>query len=206
MTTPDGKLYRLRDVQYHKLQSNIGGTPRRSLIPVLDPFDIELTLEWANDPLARKMSFGQEPISSGTHWTWFKNRVEEGNWWILEEFNGYGDVVPIGQIRFDKRVGSMAAYDDTLQRVFPYEHFIVSIFIAEEFRGRGHAVELLHLGLARIETQQQKLPCVAYIRKENEASIYLFQGMAFSRDFTIKGHLYQTTDRDDYIKLVRYME
>jgi len=210
MTTPDGKLYRLRDVKYHKLQTDIGGTPRRSLIPVLDTFDIDLTFKWVNNPLARKMSFNQEPIDRGKHWTWFKHRVEEGNWWILEEFNGYGDVVPIGQVRFDKRVGILGAFIGiggipTIP-ILLHEHYIVSIFIAEEFRGKSFASQLLRLGLARVESQQLKLPCVAYIKNVNTASIHLFRGMYFANSFNIKGRDYTTIDGDDYITLVRYWQ
>jgi len=198
MTTPDRQLYRLRDVE---------DSQRSSWTADKGGDDVDLTFKWVNDPLARKMTFNQEPISSGTHWTWFRNRVKEGNWWILEEFNRYGDTVPIGQIRFDKRVGVLGIYDVTnaiSKRL--YEHFIVSIFIAEEFRGKGYATELLALGLARIERKGQKLPCVAYIKSENNPSIRLFRGMAFSNTFTLSGKNYATIDGDDHITLVRYWE
>lgn len=192
MTTPDGQLYRLRDVQY--IPKGFRDKAKN---------DVDLTLQWANDPLARQMSFNQKPIAYDEHCRWVHDRALEGNWWILEEFNGYGDTVPIGQIRFDKRVGILGRYDGAFQSTFHYEHFIVSIFIAEEFRGKGYASELLRLGPARIENQQQKLPCVAYIKWENKTSIRLFKGMAFANSFNIKGRNYTTIDGDDYITLIR---
>jgi len=202
MTTPDKQLYRLRDVQDTHFTAFVEALKDRKR-------DIALTLEWANDPLARKMSFSQEPISSGKHGTWFRNRVEEGNWWILEEFNGYGDVVPIGQVRFDKRVGmpgvrsndAMAQYHPTFR-----EYFIVSIFIDANFRGKGYAVALLRMGLYKVESQQPHLPCTAYIKSENVASLQLFRGAGFDAFYTLGGKRYVTEDGDDYITLVRHRE
>jgi len=200
MTTPDRQLYRLRDVQY---------------IPIgfrnENNNDVNLTFDWANDPLARQMSFNQKPSTWEEHWRWVHDRAVEGNWWILEEFNGYGDVVPIGQVRFDKRVGVLGMSLSPFIREFSsnstmYEHFIASIFLAEEFRGKGHAMMLLRLGLARIESQQPKLPCIAYIKKENASSIRLFRRMYFAKTFNIKGSDYTAIDGDDYVTLIRYWE
>jgi len=159
MTSPGQQVYRLRDVKNS-----------------VDDYD--LTFRWANDELARQMSFNPKPIRGGQHGLWFEERIGEGRWWILEKFTNYWDTKPIGQIRFDRRVIFLRRLPDDEKLT---ECFIISIFIDESFRGKGWAKELLRFGLNRIDMEfpyrarkNLHFPLVAYIKSENTASLRLF--------------------------------
>jgi len=152
MTSPGQKVYRLRDVEN-------------------DVDDYNLTFKWANDELARQMSFNPEPISGGAHGLWFEERIEEGRWWILEEVGGS----PIGQIRFDRRVIHL----DPDGGPELSECFVVSIFVDEGFREQKFAYNLLRLGMERIDFEFpvgkfNRPPIVAYVKSTNFASTRLF--------------------------------
>jgi len=165
MTSQGQQVYRLRDVDEH---------------------DFTLTNKWANDSLAREMSFSQWGISEEEHRRWFPERVKEGRWWILEKFGNYKGDEPIGQIRFDRRILC-------LNGLRLSECFIVSIFIDEKFRGLGWANALLRMGLGRIDLEfhNEAPSIIAHIKPANDASLRLF-GHFMSKSEKLSGPTHHT--------------
>jgi len=69
----------------------------------------------------------------------------------------------IGFIRFDK--------ED--------EYAIISIFVAEEYRGKGLALTAINMGVREVFEKWKIIKVVAVIREENERSIGAFRKCGF---------------------------
>jgi N-acetylneuraminate synthase len=119
--------------------------------------DLERTFAWANDPVARAVSFSSAPIPHAEHVAWFERQLARSDHKLLiAEYHGQ----PIGVVRLQPLADRPATC-------------VISINIAPEARGRGLGVATLMaatpyaraLGFDRIR---------ALIRPDNHASVRAF--------------------------------
>lgn len=126
--------------------------PEEFSIRLVDKNDIKNVFELSNDKTVRQNSIHSEQIAWEDHVTWFLKRIEDQTnpFYIIEDKNNNF----IGQVRFDTE-----------------EEAIISISIAESFRGR-------HLAPAIIKACSAKCglkTVFAYIKKNNAPSIKAFE-------------------------------
>jgi RimJ/RimL family protein N-acetyltransferase len=122
------------------------------------PEDEGLLLHWANDPLARRMSFHPDPITPEEHTVWFRNVLSgsRATQLIVETLDG----TPVGQVR----IGQDGE---------------ISISLAAERRGRGLAAPSLRAALDWARRELGLARAVARIKPDNEASIKVFEAVGF---------------------------
>lgn len=125
------------------------------------PADAPEILRWRNDPLVRAMSRTGEPITEGAHLAWYTAACRDPGRMLLIGCRGDRS---IGMVRFDHR---------------PPSAWEASIVLAPEARGRGVGVDLLALGLGRLESLQGPTVVLAEIRDSNPASIRVFESLGF---------------------------
>lgn len=128
--------------------------------------DKNLTFEWANDPIVRGNSFNTNSIPFEIHSSWFDKKLTEKNsWYYIGELNE----VAVGLIRFDLK-------EDKL---------IIGITIDNRYRGQRLSSKLLTKACI-LASQQTDFPIVAYIKKENIASIKSFEKAGFVYQSNLK--------------------
>lgn len=129
--------------------------------------------EWANDPIARSVSFSGEPIPWADHVKWFEARLgdPECHMLIAEEERAE----PIGHIRIENAHGFEA---------------VISVVVAPEHRGRGLGVALIREGTRRLLSDSGRATAHAFIKPDNEASLRAFQRAGYRRrgSATVQGH------------------
>ncbi|WP_120186793.1 GNAT family N-acetyltransferase [Tenacibaculum lutimaris] len=122
--------------------------------------DVNLLFDWANDELTRKNSFNSNEISFKEHEQWFTSKLKDNNSLF---FIGMINTSPIGLVRYE--VGE--------------ENTIVSISIDKNFRGKKLAPSLLkEAAISYFKTN--KKPILAYIKKENIASVKSFEKAGYT--------------------------
>lgn len=126
---------------------------------------------WRNDKAARRSAFNSDRIEYADHIAWLAKKIADKNSIIFICEDGQ-DL--IGEVRFD-RTGNTAEVDVCVDRLF---------------RGKGLGAEILIKGS---KAAFEKLPVdelVAYIKKDNEASLRAFEKAGFVNTGTIyiKGH------------------
>lgn len=104
--------------------------------------DAKRLFEWRNDPLTRAMSVNTDPVEWGGHARWLEARLsrEAPNLFIAEV-----EGLPVGTFRID---GDEISYT-----------------VAPDYRGRGHASQMLVLAFERFGGLR------AEIKPDNSASI-----------------------------------
>jgi len=122
--------------------------------------DVNLLFDWANDELTRKNSFNSNEISFKEHEQWFTSKLKNSNSLF---FIGMINSSPIGLVRYE--VGE--------------ENTIVSISIDKNFRGKKLAPSLLKEA-AMSYFKINKKPILAYIKKENIASVKSFEKAGYT--------------------------
>jgi len=131
--------------------------------------DEKLLFDWANDPVVRKQSFHSKPIDYQTHKKWFQAVLADNKRYLwIAEFNQN----PVAQIRFD----------------VVEEYAVISISIDEKHRGKGLGSIILQKATKKFVNKKQ-LSVVAYIKKENTASIKSFEkaGYRFVKEEEVDG-------------------
>lgn len=125
--------------------------------------DMDLYFRWVNDPDERRNAINQQIISYEEHCNWFKRKIvsDDCYLWLLEQ-----DHVPIGQIRFDIIDG----------------YAVLSYFLDKDFRGKGLGLTILRLGLRKILKLQNNLRIRAVVRRNNQASCWLFERLNFHKE------------------------
>lgn len=123
------------------------------------PEDREILYKWATEPSTRMFSLNKSEILWEEHCSWFHKKLTDETCVFLM---GIVDQEPIGTVRFDS---------DYVQ-----QESIISITIAPEMRGKGYASQLIKTG-----TKDSRVlkPVIAYIQKENIASIKSFEKCGF---------------------------
>ena len=129
--------------------------------------DAELLFNWANDKAVRNNSINQEPIIWENHLKWFESKLNtsETKILILES-----DDQSLGQIRID----------------FVEDYWIIDYSIDNQFRGNGLGKEIVRLLLKKFEAYKFK----ATVKKENQASIGVFNNLGFRKLLVENNHFY----------------
>ena len=123
----------------------------------------QLLLDWANDPLTRKMSFSAERISEASHGVWLAQKIADPHTFA---YLAYEDRQPVGQIRFDMQ---------------PDQAALISYGLAPEKRGKGRGGVLLEQGIRFFLEQASPVSLRAYVKPDNYPSIKYFERLQFRR-------------------------
>jgi UDP-2,4-diacetamido-2,4,6-trideoxy-beta-L-altropyranose hydrolase len=127
--------------------------------------DLHLTYLWANDAVARKMSYNNNPILEEEHGLWFLSRLKNPScfYYILKSGNQ-----PFAQIRFEENA----------------DHYVLSYFIEQEYRGKGLASFILSEGIRKLKQDLGGISgtAVGYVKEENVSSCRSFEKMNFQKE------------------------
>lgn len=130
----------------------------------VDPADVDLLYEWANDSEVRKNAFHTEPILYENHVKWFAKMLEDSS---VYQYILYRGESPIGQIRLNVE-GDEALIDYS---------------ISPEYRGKGFGSKLLQL--VRKQIVADKISAVTkmigQVKYENQASARAFEKCGFTK-------------------------
>ena len=131
--------------------------------------DVLKVFNWSNDLLVRQNSFNSEPIELENHKNWFFEKIKDKNTLFLIALVNNK---PAGVVRYE----------------IHKEHSIVGIMVSKEFRGQNLASEFL-IKSAENYFSQYALPVLAYIKKDNTASLNSFckAGYKHFKDESING-------------------
>lgn len=127
--------------------------------------DAEIVWAWRNSTDARVNSKNNSLISLEEHVSWMASRIvnlSENPFWICESGNS-----PIGYLRLD----STHAENN---------HFVVSIFVAEKFRGVGLGKGLIKLAIKELQGMSEHFVIQAEVLKINKSSLAMFNSLEFS--------------------------
>ncbi|WP_158860023.1 GNAT family N-acetyltransferase [Lunatibacter salilacus] len=133
--------------------------------------DLNITYKWANHPETRKFSFRQEFISLENHSKWFNAKLadEKCIYKILEIDNS-----PVGSIRLD----------------IQNEVATISYLVSPEYTGRGFGKKIMELAIIAVLKENLKIESVrGLVKKENVASIKIFESFQFERNEMKEGIL-----------------
>ncbi|MEM9191279.1 MAG: GNAT family N-acetyltransferase, partial [Myxococcota bacterium] len=117
---------------------------------------------WSNDPVTRSMSFRPDPIGWEEHVEWFTRKLADPTSIMFIALN---DDAEVGVVRFDQR--------ETRETI--------SVSVAPDARGRGHAVRLIRLGCRALRSVGRQGAVDAWIQTRNVASIKSFERAGFSK-------------------------
>lgn len=123
--------------------------------------DCKLLWEWANDPLARSVSFSTEPIAWEQHVKWFRSQLENPDSLLYLALDAQD--VPVGLVRFQIE-GARA---------------MVSINLANQFRGKGYGKIILTMGCTKLFETTAAVMADAYVKPDNQTSLKLFTSVGF---------------------------
>lgn len=132
-----------------------------NLRPATDE-DADRLLTWRNDPVTRQWSRNTEPVARADHLVWLQRKLDspESILLIAEE----GRTV-LGTVRFDQHT--------------PLQ-WEVSITLAPEHRGRGHARRILLAAERRFRALcPEATEILATVHRKNTASRLLFSGAGY---------------------------
>lgn len=124
--------------------------------------DSEMVWEWANDSVAREVSFHCDPIPRESHEGWFLSKLKDPDCVFFVAENQLGK--PVGQIRFDIE-GDEAA---------------VSVSVGPQFRGYGLGSDLIRKACELIIGESKIKTIHALIKEKNTASIRAFEKAGFA--------------------------
>ncbi len=125
--------------------------------------------EWSNDEIVRKNSFNSDAIELETHKKWFKNKIHcKNTLFLIALVNNKAAGVVRYELGDDKSV--------------------IGIMISKTYRGQKLASEFLRESAKEYFSTNHQ-PILAYIKKENLASVKAFQkaGYSFFKDEMVNG-------------------
>ena len=124
--------------------------------------DSRLVYSLSNDPSVRRQSISKEQITWDEHLNWFEKKILDEEHIFLLAFDKKGNF--IGQIRF--QMENNAA--------------VVSISIADQFRGKGFSKKMLVQASQRVFREKNRVNSIlAFIKPDNDASINAFKSAKF---------------------------
>lgn len=145
-----------------------------SLRPVLTD-DKRMIFKWRNTPFLINLGSSEKVITWEEHCSWFNSIFDKKN---IVLFIINLDATLIGQLRFDL-MGDSA--------------YKVSIYLLEEYTGRGIGAIVLQRGLELMKREKSNRKFIAFIKKDNRASrsVFLKAGFDDIRDLrdTPPGHI-----------------
>lgn len=118
--------------------------------------DMMDVFELANDPLVRQNSFNQNKIEIEGHKKWFSSVLKNENcyFFIIRE-----DSDLIGSVKFDLEKENQ---------------FIIGIQIAEKYRGKGLASNIISDAGAKLLETRKGAKIIAHIKENNAGSLKAF--------------------------------
>lgn len=129
---------------------------------ILSKNDCDLVFSLSNDPLVRANSFNQNEIDYSAHCKWFEKTLADKNTLFFLLFSDENENSFVGQIRF-KRDSEEA------------ESCLISLSIAELFRGKHIASEFIEQGISELKKNWCNIKTiVAEVKDENIPSNKLF--------------------------------
>lgn len=134
---------------------------RKFALRTMQAEDCRLIWEWANDPVARALSFSTEKITWEKHAAWFESKRTDPSVYFYMVLDNYS--VPVGQIR----------YQITGQEAD------VSVSLAPSQRGSGYGAEIIRMGAQELWDTANVKVIHAYIKQDNTASIRAFAKAGF---------------------------
>jgi UDP-2,4-diacetamido-2,4,6-trideoxy-beta-L-altropyranose hydrolase len=125
--------------------------------------DEDLLLEWANDPLTRRNSFGRAIIGAEEHHEWLRDRLHARHSCLLLVIETQ-DGMPLGTARFDRiETGWKLNYS-----------------VGAQYRGRGLGLRVLECALATLARSHPGASwVVARVMAANDPSHRLFRRLGF---------------------------
>lgn len=133
--------------------------------------EIDLAFQLANDDTVRSNSFTPDKISQETHNSWYPKIIKNPEALVLHAFIKKSFC---GQVKFNCTANEA----------------LIGVSIVPDFRGRGLGAILLQKGIQQLQINNPAIKrIVALIKKENIASIRLFEkvGFAYSEMTVEKG-------------------
>jgi len=126
--------------------------------------DVNITFKWANDPLVRKFSLTQSPITWESHLEWYRKKITDNNcaYFIVMHEN-----IPIGSLRLD--VSNTVA--------------TISYLLDPIAHGKGFGTKVLKAAqelCTFFNINIEKLCGV--VKKENIASIKIFEKLGYQSE------------------------
>lgn len=137
--------------------------------------DIDVTYDWVISPKTRKYSFNANDISYEEHMNWFPAKIDDSECLYLILENGLGTA--LGSIRVDRKDGEG----------------LISYVVDDSFHGRGLGTKLVVLLLDYLKKGDSfdAFPLVAYVKKDNAASVRIFEKLGFSREELVSSYKFE---------------
>ena len=137
-----------------------------SLRPV-SPGDKEVIFKWRNTPFLIKYGSSGKGVTWKEHCRWFDSVLKGKN---ISLFIVEKEGTPVGQVRFDLREKTV---------------YMVSIYLLEEYTGRGIGVDAIRRGLELMKRKKSNKKFIAFIKTDNRASRSGFLKVGFDeiKDF-----------------------
>ena len=123
--------------------------------------------EWANDPLARAVSFHTQFIPWEEHVAWFTKKMADKNCLIFIAADERG--CPVGYVRFE------CAEDEAT----------LSLYVDPAYRGKGCGIYLLQEGTSRLFREAAVTTIHAFVKTENTASASLFRRAGYEEQESV---------------------
>jgi len=131
--------------------------------------DSDLVLNWRNDPMVRKNSRDRSMVSAETHNSWFVDRIRKC---VTEPIYIFSqDNQEVGFTRLDLIDSETGKFE-------------VSIAVRSEMRGKGYGSIILSMTVDAARQMTNAREITGNVRKDNYASIKLFERSGFSRATT----------------------
>lgn len=170
----DGKS----NIRFNKLIQQLANEQNTEL-QLANHTDVEVTFNWASNPIIRKHSFSKDVIKYEEHNKWFIEKLADKkcHYFILTD-----RINKLGSIRFDIN-------DNTAT---------ISYLIAPEFIGKGYGSLLLKKGLEKINELSEKdrpTKIIGLVMTGNDVSIKLFERFGFNSE--LKNEIYYFTKEVD---------
>ena len=137
--------------------------PTDIMLRTIQPSDCRLLWEWANDPVARKVSFSSAPISFGDHRSWFSDRMADQKCVLYMAENQ--NCIPVGQARFEILDGKAN----------------ISVTLAPQFRNAGLGSEFIRQASKACLAGEKVKSVQALVKQENLVSIRAFEKAGYRK-------------------------
>lgn len=126
--------------------------------------DVNITFKWASDPLVRKFSLMQSPITWESHFEWYEKKIKDYNcaYFIVMHEN-----IPIGSLRLDVR-NAVATISYLLDPIVHGKGLGIKVLKAAQELSKAFNLNI------------EKLSGV--VKKENIASIKIFEKLGYQRE------------------------
>jgi endonuclease IV/L-amino acid N-acyltransferase YncA len=165
LETPHDYSDSLRDFEQDVRTLQAHSNPQEFYFSEANASDAHDVYALANDLAVRRNSLIQDEISWDTHVAWFNEKLKNKRslFYVIRDKSH----ALVGQVRFDEIVGDAGKY-------------LTSFSLAKDFRGRGLGAKLLIESIKKLSIDAQFDSLIAYVKKENEASLKCFLKAGFN--------------------------